>query len=200
MYEKEYNNRVMAELEISATSYNPLSISTSQLNEIRSRQFQKIGRILTYLSGNVDIKRIYNYIMSPLEKPFKICQLHGLPKLHKSGNRMRLIFPFRGHPLGPLHHFLAKCLEPVVLRQKTVISHVMEVIDALSGKSFPKESTICTADISAMYPNVDRKTALKIAQRALDTPEFQCFRMYSYCNCRQLLEVAHETLEFQFMD
>ena len=49
-----------------------------------------------------------------------------------------------------------------------------------------------------MYPNTDRAMALKVAQRCLDSPEFQCFRRYSDWNWRQLLEVAHQYLEFEF--
>lgn len=194
----EYVERVKSELNRVPDSFRPLPFSLDKLHERRRNRFNDIARILGYLRRDIGGRKIRDFIMEGSTEPFKVCNLHGLPKLHKPGSRMRLIYPFRAHPLGQLHKFIAKSLEPFVLRFGSVISNVLEIVIAVSGRTFDSGTTIVSADITAMYPNIDRKIALKIAQRTLDCEEGQCFNSHNDWNWRQLLELAHEDMEFMF--
>lgn len=197
---EEYFLRIRDELARSPDSYKPLPFDEETLHRRRRANFVNIARIIGYMKPEIGSKKIRDYILEPLNYPFKLCRIQAMPKLHKEGNRVRLIFPMRNHPLGNLHRFIAKSLSPLVLRQKSVITNVMEIVDFISGRVLNGKCIIATADIASMYPNIDRPKALKIAQRELDNPEFQCFRSHSDWNWRQLLEAAHQDMEFALED
>lgn len=197
MDKEDYLQRVKDELARTPEAYSKLPYSEEELHQRRSEQFSKLKIILSLLREEFGGAKLREYIMEPSTAPFNICHLHGLPKLHKPGTRMRLIYPFRSHPLGHLHKFIAKSLEPLVLRNPSVISHVLEVVEKVSRKRFPPGTLICSADIQSMYPNIDRDQALEVARRSLDQQEFRCFRGDSDRNWREILQLAHEDLEFE---
>lgn len=141
---------------------------------------------------------IIKYILEPTSKPLKICQLKGLIKLHKPGDSMRIIYPLAGHPLSNLHKFIAKCLEPAVIRKPSVITNVMEIVDYISSSTLPAGTTFCTADISAMYPNIDRESAINIAVQELQKISTPFTHFDTAIFWKRLMRDAHTNIEFEF--
>lgn len=194
----EYIDRIETELNRTAEAFQPMLITEEELSIRRKTQMDKILFLFTMLKSEIGADTLIKYIQETACPPYTLSTIQGMPKMHKPGKRMRLIYPFHKHPLNRLHSFIAKSIEPLVLRKTSVISNVMEVIHHVSQKIFPAHTLFCTADIQSMYPNVDRKAALKIAQQSLNVPEFQCFKKYSDWNWRQLLELSYQDIEFEF--
>lgn len=198
MDKSDYIDRIRVELQKTPDSYNKLSFSIDDLNIRRKSSFSRLEELGMYFKQQFGGPTIIKYIMQPSSEDFKICKLKGMPKLHKAGRRMRLIYPFKQHPMGKLHKFLAKSLESFVVKIDSVITHVVEIIDQVSGVSFDKGTIFCSADISSMYPNIDRTKALKISAETLSTAEFNIFSFNPILMWSELLKIAHKDLEFEF--
>lgn len=196
----EYDKRITNELNQTPDAFQPMNTSIEELTSKRLIQMDKIIFLFKMIKVDIGGVKLAQYIEETARPPFSLSIIQGMPKVHKPGERMRLIYPFNKHPLSRLHQFIAKSLEPIVLRLPSVITHVMEVINQVSQKEFPADTLFCTADIKSMYPNIDRKCALKMAQIALQSTEFDCFNKYSDWNWRQLLEISYQDLEFSFQN
>lgn len=184
-----------------ADSYEILSLTEEALHQKRHKMFKDLKNFMKdHLKVEYGRASIIKYIIEPTKRPFKICHLKGLLKLHKPGDKMRIIYPLAGHPLSNLHKFLAKCLEPAVIKKESVITNVMEIIDWITNNELPAGTTFCTADISAMYPNVDRDSAIQIAIEELESmsPPFTYFANSIFW--RRLLHDAHVDIEFKFQN
>lgn len=197
----EYERRMQKEIDKTADAYQLLNLSIGELHRRRSKMFADLKEFIkSHLNKQYGRASIIKYILKPTEKTFKICELKGLAKIHKPGDRMRIIFPLAGHPLSYLHKFIARCLEPAVIKKESVITNVMEIIDWLQNNELPAGTKFCTADINSMYPNVDREEAIKIATTELASmsPAFGSFNPLIFW--KRIMKDAHQNIEFKFKD
>lgn len=192
---------MMKEMNKTADSYELLQMTEEALHQKRKKMFKDLQDFMkNHLKDEYGRNSIIKFIEEPTKSPFKVCHLKGLIKLHKPGDKMRIIYPLAGHPLSNLHKFLARCLEPAVIKKESVITSVMEIINWISKNKIPAGSTFCTADISAMYPNVDRESAINISIDELTqlSPSFTYFDSRIFWT--RLMRDAHTDIEFKFMD
>lgn len=194
----EYERRLQAELDLNPDAYARLPYGAQTLHRRREQTFRRISAIISDINPRMMGRKIHEYILEPTQQPFQISTIRGLPKIHKPGTRIRLVYPFKHHPLGNLHRFLAKALEPATLRIPSVITNVLEVVKALSGRVVHPDTWFCTADIQTMYPSTDRAQAIAIAASELAKPEYACFASNSADRWRALLNLAHSDLEFEY--
>lgn len=103
---------IREEIQITAQAFNILPFNIEQLHQLQVNQFQQILSIVHEIWDENRARRIHVFINSSMAKPLKCCNLFGLPKLHKPGRRMRLVFPMSSYIFGPSHRFIATLINP----------------------------------------------------------------------------------------
>lgn len=192
---------MLKEINKTADAYETLPLNEEQLHAKRLSMFLELKKFMkSHLLPKFGRASIIKFIIKATQKPFKICELRGLVKLHKPGDKMRILFPLAGHPLSNLHKFIAKCLEPAVIKHPSVITNVVEIIDWLANNVVPAGSTFCTADIGSMYPNIDRTAALAIATQELKKISTNFTKYDPTIFWKRILKDAHTNIEFRFQD
>lgn len=205
----EYNLRVFKELNNAPDSYEPIQLDLATLMENRKSDFQKLcNSTLNRLREDIGGSKITKFIMDPFNGPLKICKLFGLPKLHKPGDRMRLMFPMTGHPCSNLHKFLAKSIEHFVLKFPYLLTNVLELIHNIKPMEFSGEEFLTIADIANFFPTVDLQFAItQSTTRIVEDIAMHIFGLKDpspkglvlqrrYWN--NLFQVAFKNIEFQF--
>lgn len=206
---QDYINRIFMELEKSTDSFLICPLAEATLNETRITNFNEIQQsTLQYIQKEIGGTNIMNYIMEPFRNELKICQLQGLPKLHKPGKKMRLVFNLAGHPCQNLQKFLAKSIDHIVLKFPTLLTNVLELLHDLKDREFNGEETLTIADISNFFPNVDLKYAIDTALQFIkEDSTMHIFgkrypsesgKAFQVQHWRQLFELAFKNIEFMF--
>lgn len=113
---------------------------------------------------------------------------------------MRLILPFNQHILNNLHIFIAKSLEPIILRLPRIVTHSLEIIHNLTQKTWDNTLYLFKADVIAMYPNVHLNNALHIAARFLSGQPTQECNQLKYTEWLKILTFAFYKIEFSWKD
>lgn len=193
----EYNSRINNELSLSIDSYSQLTYSINDHQQFQRKTILSIVSLIKQYCCDSRIDKIVQFINYPLQKPLKLCHLFGLPKVHKPGNRMRLIFPMSSHPFGPTHKFIASMLEFIVRSIDSVIFHVLEVVDVLCNKTWFNNSVIIKADIALMYPSANIDLVLK-AICFFHNNSFHLSRFIDVSALQQIIKYALSNLEFVF--
>lgn len=88
--------------------------------------------------------------------------IKGMPKLHKEGNRMRIILPFDLHVFTQIHNVIAAVLTPLAQRIKTALISSLELIHDLEPRTFDGNFYIVSADLDSMYNRIDLKVAVDL--------------------------------------
>ena len=198
---EDYQKRVLEELGRTPDAFRPLAMSVSQLNISRVRDWTEVRNILERIRDPGIMSQWLKAIGAPFLKELRTCKLFGLPKVHKKGTRMRLIFPMSSHPWSILHKFLARSIDHFVVRQSTVIFSVMEIVHKLDLLVVAKGTLLAAADIATFYPSVNRQLAINTAVGYLQLdPAAHIFsRDQGFC-WRTLFRLAHKDIEFEFAD
>lgn len=193
---EEYSMRMKTELELTPDSFRQLQISVEDLQKIQKKII--IDTMTTIMSSqDPRAKNAANTVAKYMDGPFHLCKVFGLPKLHKKGTRMRLVFPMSSHPLGPIHKFIAISLSHAVNRYPSVLFNVMEIVDELIEKSWPGNLRIVKADIATFYPSADRELVFNSVQETI-TNDHCLQRFLPIHQWMKIIKDAHKMLEFEF--
>lgn len=194
---EDYYNRITTEMDRSPQAFRYLDRTIDTHQEIQFHTIQSIVDILKYISKDERIPRICEFIRRPIaNNNFKLCKAFGLPKLHKPGKRMRMIFPMSSHPFGPAHQFIASCLNHFVLQYESVIYHVLEVVDQVINKELDGNLIIFKADIATFYPSANMDLVKEVIRDIMDRSwDLQQF-LGSTEGFIRIIELAHMDLEF----
>ena len=107
--------------------------------------------------------------------PPRIATFYTIPKIHKT-----LIPPIPGRPIvssnGTITYhtsvYLDKELQPVLKILKTICTSSRHIILDMSEKTFPVNSTILCADVTALYPNIPIEFGLYTVRTVLSDLQF----------------------------
>ena len=195
----EYNRRMRLELQLTPQAFGTLNHSVQQHQWNQRSLIGHISQILGATIQHPMRDRILKFINEPFQRcDLKRTKVFGMPKLHKAGQRMRLVFPMSSHPMGPLHKFIASCLTHLPLKYDSVIFHVLEIVHNLAGRSLPGHLILFKADIATMYPSADmtmvRQALTEIIQRQPEMLQF----IPGIDLWDTLIRSAHKDLEFEF--
>lgn len=171
-------------------------IPLGKLWGIRRRQMLEITRLINKTDWKHKEKLMEAISMAFRNGEQKSPQLFGLPKVHKTKLAMRLIVPATVHPMRVTHQFIAKALDPFLLREKYVITHSLEAAEIFLNRGFARDDFYFKADIVAMYPNVHLPHALEIAAGLLGSTEPT--NQLTTAEWHVLLKYAHYKLDFQW--
>jgi hypothetical protein len=198
----EYNRRMLAEIALAGDSFTVVQqFDALHLREFRIAQLERIRARLRYLIMGSEplIKALQQVQVTDTPAP-----LIGYPKLHKAGERMRLIASFARHPLRVIQSFIAKALEPLAIESRFCISHSLQLVTLFEKQAFPSDWLIATADIKSFYHNVDVPAAIAATIDKMQTPEghvrsdYNCFRGLALRHWAALLHDALMRIECAF--
>jgi hypothetical protein len=176
----EYKNRVLQEIRKLNNSFKVEPIQNNQLNALIRNSIMTrdsvIKLIRTKLRPMQHTKALLNYLSSNRETDFPT--IKALPKLHKDGQRMRLLLPYHKNIFKNLHSFIAKVFQPIALRLETSLTSVYELVQLLTQTNFVKDipqfqtskitgtlleqDLVITADLENMYNNINLPLAIDI--------------------------------------
>ena len=135
----------------------------------------------------------------------QFAEMKGFPKLHKTGERMRLILPFHDSIWTGIHKFLAKVLQPLAMRVETAIISTTELVEDLSsfGNSLRASDLLVTGDLESMYNNINMSLAISFVLELIDRyhPEYLMFGSSEADNrtaWKELLTGAFSHMYFRF--
>lgn len=158
--------------------------------------YSKLIRILR-LSGNLH-KKPGSPILSTLAKsllqyhntdnPSRLSVFYTLPKVHKT-----LIPPIPGRPIvssnGTITYhtsvYLDKELQPVLKLLHTVCTSARHILRDMNNSTYPINSVILCADVTALYPNIPIQLGLATVRSVLT--ELKCFTADKLCFLMSLL-------------
>lgn len=132
--------------------------------------------------------------------------IHGLPKLHKSGERMRLLLPFNKNIFSGIHKFIAKVLQPLAFRETTSLTSSIELVHELEKmENFSGKELVATADLDNMYNNINVPLAIDAVLDRINSnlPEFLVFGPDKVTNeriWRRILTLSLDDMYFRYND
>ena len=194
----EYTRRIWTEMDMTPGVFVPFNIQPEQLLLNRQKQIRQVIDILNKLPKSKKTKDLIGAIQEgmPLAvDSMRLSQIRGLPKVHKQGDRMRIIVGFANHPLTPIHKFISKSIEPIMLKYNTVITQSLEIIHKLEGFPLDPEDSICTPDLSSMYFNISLHEAIDAIIAELGNEYLNYLNQTDWAN---ILILAHQDIECCF--
>lgn len=195
----DYVLRIHEEIRLTPQAFNSLPFSIEHLHSLQTNQIKQILSIIGEIWDDKRARRIHQFVSAPLAKTLKCCNLFGLPKLHKPGRRMRLVFPMSSHVFGPIHRFISTLINHFILSTPTAITHILEVLHGIEGRSFSGNDMLFKADIATMYSSADRDFAFDAVIKKVETDHgAKTFFRGGILSWRMLLDLAHQNLEFVF--
>lgn len=195
MNTKDYIDAMNKELGKNPEAFTKSTLTLTQIQNIRNQDIKDILTCVKYSSLNFK-KELGNAIEKEGlgrindEPP----TMFGLPKIHKPNLAMRLVLPLNKHPLSIVHSFLAKTLDIFVQRLPNIATHSLEIKDRLLKTDLDINDYIYKADIIAMYPNIEMKSAVKGVLELLNNDE----ETKSFPYWKQILEKAFNNIEFKW--
>lgn len=202
MDKTEYVRRVRQEMTRSSDTYEKWEIDTETLRQTRVKQLEAILRLLRKLPPTKNkkslIKAVREDVMKVHDGKMKVAKIKGMPKLHKAGERMRLITTMCGHPLATVHKFIAKAMEPIMLRNCTVTTQSLEIMDEIGRRSWSGKDIIVTPDLISMYTNIEIGEAIDACiQEIAHDRDYACLQPQEW---KALLWLAMHDIECTFED
>ena len=109
------------------------------------------------------------------DPPSRLAVFYAIPKVHKT-----LIPPIPGRPIvssngTPTFHasvYLDKELQPILKLLPTVCTSSRHLIKDMHNKTFPPNSVILCADVTALYPNIPITLGISLVQKVLKELKF----------------------------
>lgn len=153
------------------TDYNPDDVYNKLLRILRDHN-------KLYAQQN---KKQYSTIAKSLlqlhksDTPSRLAVFYAIPKVHKT-----LIPPIPGRPIvssngTPTFHasvYLDKELQPILKLLPTVCTSSRHLIKEMHNKTFPPNSVILCADVTALYPNIPITLGLSLVQKVIKRLNF----------------------------
>lgn len=196
----DYEERIATEIMLTPDAFRELNMSISELHANRVKSFRELRHLLELIHPDIGHESLIKFMIPSTECfDLNIAEVKGLPKIHKKGKRMRLIYPMDKHIFRPIHSFIACCLEPIVTRFKSVITNVIEIVQQISGTYFPENTLFFTADINNMYPSIDRLEAINISAKLL-AAEFPRLFPQAEKVWHRIITIAYTDLEYKFQN
>jgi hypothetical protein len=117
-----------------------------------------INNTLNSLMKNKQIKlSLYNQLIA---KNSKLGKFRILCKLHKSKFGIRPIINNKNHPTSQICKFIDLILQPLVKQTSTYVKDSQYILQKYENKTFDcNEIILYTADIEALYTNIDKNQA-----------------------------------------
>lgn len=176
----EYNKRVMNELKKLDTSFVVKSMQANEDAALIEESIKWRNKINTLIRDSYNQSRdmktyVTKYLNSYAE--VELPTIKGLPKLHKEGERMRIILPFDRNIFCRIHCFIACILTPLAQRIETALFSSLELINELEPMSMHGNDILVTADLDSMYNRINIKVAAELTLEFMQEygDEFQIF-------------------------
>lgn len=167
----EYERRIMNEITILGDSFEVIETNDTQLKQIINDSIKLKEGINKLIRDTININpkdsdgkrtrtELTKYLKSSNDD--ELPTIRGMPKLHKQGERMRIILPFNNNIFTSIHGFIATILQPLSLRLKTSLISSLELVNELENKELSKNDWLITADLDSMYNRIDIKLAAEL--------------------------------------
>jgi hypothetical protein len=186
---EQYKSRIQKEILRLGDSFQVTP--SDQITEKESACINIRNQILRMIRYNMRSNQYRNDLFKFLED--NSCtffqELRALPKLHKPGERMRILLPFHMNIFSTIHTFLAKVLQPIAFRMTTSLTSTFELIQHLeSFQGLKTTDLIVTADLENMYNRINRPLAIDLVLEKIMEYGQEFFVWKQHTNKRPHLE------------
>ena len=113
-----------------------------------------------YNRGIID-KITKDYLSFPPDKPPRTQQIYFLKKIHKSPTAVRPIVSGCQGATERISQLIDLHLQPYVPKIDSYVKDSGHLIRLLEGRPFPKDCTLATIDVKAMYTNIPHEEGIK---------------------------------------
>lgn len=168
----EYEKRIMNEITILGDSFEVKPANEKEMKEIIEASIKLKDKLNKQIRDtiiiNVDDKDEKKKVKSQITKYLntqlstELPTIKGMPKLHKAGERMRIILPFNDNIFTSIHGIIATILQPLALRLDSSLISSLELMNELENKELDSNDWIITADLDSMYNRINIELAAKL--------------------------------------
>ena len=124
--------------------------------------------------------------------------VYGLPKIHKEGTPLRLIFSFCGSPTYLVSKLLAGILQPVYGKTKSHIKDSGQICDDLRQLKLNDDEVLVSYDVVNLFGSVPAEEAAKMAiRRLMEDRNLKERTSLSLESCEHLMEVCIKSSYFK---
>jgi hypothetical protein len=138
------------------------------------------------------------FLERAFKKPWRIAQLYGLPKIHKTPMKFRPIESQKNGPIKFCSLFVDSELQPILQSAPGYIIDSSHCQDDLERLNLPPNARLFTADANSMYSNINLNLGIASIQQWLEeettTPQYRIDLTIS------LLTLVMRCNVFQFED
>jgi hypothetical protein len=219
---QEYTTRIHKEITKLNNSFKVTPLDVNNYQPLINKSLTKRDSIIKLIKASIrkieNKKALFNFLSDNEYQDFPI--IRSLPKLHKEGERMRLLLPYNKNIFRTIHTFIAKTLQPIALRLEPSLTSVYELIKTLTQSLFLTpihnhnsntihhgcllpQDLIITADLENMYNNINLQLAIDMILNEIEEykDEFFMFGRTKNENTKIWKEIIHMSFEdaiFQF--
>jgi len=144
-----------------------------------------VKKELKSLSDNCEFNK-FTALSLTLSNP-KIPSLYGLPKLHKIGNKMRLVVSNINSPTSKISEYIVKQFKKLNYHSKYSIKNSIELTNKLADFKLEPDDFLVSFDIIGLFPNIPIDSTLEIVKNFLETQDINTnqkeilFRLIDLC-------------------
>lgn len=204
---KGYHDRIFNELNKLDKSFQVTDLTVSDQEKLIDESVQLRQCINALIRKHFNQSRHKSYLTRYLNNVPKaiLPVIRGMPKLHKDGERMRIILPFHQNIFTQIHNVIAAVLTPLAQRIKTALISSLELIADLEPQTFDGNFYLVSADLDSMYNRIDLKVAVDLIIDFMheNKEEFLIFGNNQLTNdwtWRNVIMKSFEKCIFQFSD
>ena len=118
---------------------------------------EQLMSIFDHLIDDKSVKYLRSF--DECSKSLEPANFYIIPKIYKTPMASRPIEALLNYITRPISVFIDEFVKPVIT-MTTVLRDSGELVQIFESTEFPRECYLVTADVSALYPNVDTKKAL----------------------------------------
>jgi len=164
MYKSEYEQNMWNEIEIGPFTEikDGRWKDGSPLNKLQN----EVKRCLKELTDNHSLNKFHsNFLTNSNPKIPAVC---GLPKLHKEGNRLRLVVSNIQSPTSKIGEYIVKEFRKFNYHSKYSIRNSIVLAENLRNIILQPDEILVSFDVVGLFPNVPINEALQMTKSFLD--------------------------------
>ncbi|CAF1624944.1 unnamed protein product, partial [Didymodactylos carnosus] len=146
----------------------------------------------------VEVKQLDDKLAQKFIENANMPYVRGQPKIHKSGNPMRLIVSMRNTLFSTLSKHLTKLLTSIGDKVRSV-TNTKDLIKQLSRIKTTSKTTLSSLDVTELFTSIDRKLAMELLNDELTNDNaWKAFTTLEKENILELVSFCINNVTFQF--
>jgi hypothetical protein len=163
------------------------------LTDYESRKVVKVLKKIEELGELTRVERLRLTESAP-----RCPVVYGMPKLHKEGTPLRVIFSFCGSPTYLIARLMSKILQPLHGKSESFVRDSSHVCDVLKDLTLGSDEVLVSYDVVNLFGSVPAQEAVNMALARLEKDDGLKSRTnLSFESCGLLLKLCIESNYFK---